>query len=653
MTKNIKKLYAGIILGLALTMPLSSLSVNAQDNINAGSNTSYENTSNDISYSIGTETDSNADSSGYILNIGSISKMYVTAAVMQLVDQGKVELDAPVTDYISDFKLADERYKDITVRMLMNHTSGLMGTRCDGIFRFDEKSEEYHDTFLKNLQSENLKANPGEFNCYCNDGFTLLEIIVERVSGMSFTEYMEEYICKPLSLENTGSIWDTDMDRQAPIYVNGNVQLGHEYVSAIGAGGVISNAEEVSAFGSAFFTGNDVLLSEESKKKMAENNKAGASAENFGLGWDEVEKEDYKKAGVTVVSKGGDTDYQHASLVVAPDEQISVAVLSSGGGSGINEKMALALMDEALLEQGISVEHTEEEKPELLSAVPEDYLKYEGLYAGPSLTIGISFPDKQYMRVVSVTGENEFEEQFMYTVDNTFVKMSGDVASGNAIVAQPMEAYSFTEKDGRVYLIDSYGGYSLYKVSEKNVADEVQSAWDERNGVTYYLVSGSASDISYSQNNHMKLRTSEEAPGFVNGYVMQDENHAGYDFIMPGTVSRDMSDLRMEEVDGKEYLCLDDLGWKCISEKNIPVFTDDIKGVDLKSGEASWYRIDNTNNETLKLDIPDNAAVYVYDKYMNIKYSSYMVGYGDSVPLPEYGMIVFVGETGSTVSISR
>jgi hypothetical protein len=89
MTKNIKKLYAGIILGLALTMPLSSLSVNAQDNINAGSNTSYENTSNDISYSIGTETDSNADSSGYILNIGSISKMYVTAAVMQLVEQGK------------------------------------------------------------------------------------------------------------------------------------------------------------------------------------------------------------------------------------------------------------------------------------------------------------------------------------------------------------------------------------------------------------------------------------------------------------------------------------------------------------------------------------------------------------------------------------
>lgn len=628
MKKNIRKIYAGMMMGLAMTMSFGSLSVNAQEN-------------------------NKEASSDYILNIGSVSKMYATAAVMQLVEQGKVNLDDPVTEYIPDFKLADERYKDITVRMLMNHTSGLMGTQYGDSFLFGEKSEKYHDTFLKKLEGEKLKADPGAFNCYCNDGFTLLEIIVERVSGKTFTEYMEENICKPLSMENTGSIWNMDMDRQAPIYINGNVKLEPEYCTLVGAGGVVSNAEEVCTFGSAFFTGNDVLLSEESKKEMAENNKAGGSAENFGLGWDEVEKEDYKKAGVTVVSKGGDTDYQHASLVVAPDEKVSVAVLSSGGGSGINEKMALALMDEALEEQGISVEHPEKEKPELLREIPEDILKYEGLYANTSMTFRISFPDKQYMRVVSVSSDEELEQQFMYTADNTFVKMSGDVASGNAIVAQPVEAYSFDEKDGHTIMIDSYGGYSVYKVSEKNVADEVQSAWDERSGVTYYFVSGSASDVNYSQNNHIKLKTSEEAPGFVNGYVMQDENHAGVDFVMPGSISRDMSELRMEEVDGKEFLCLDDLGWKCISEKNIPSFTNDLKSVDLKSGEASWFRIDGAKNETLKLDIPDNASVYVYDKYMNIKYSSKMVGYGDSVPLPEYGMIVFVGETGSTVSIGR
>ena len=637
---NIKKKFAGIMMGLALTMPLSLTIPLSGNVVNAASSAA-----------------SGTDSSDYILNIGSVSKMYVTAAVMQLVDQGKIDLDAPVTDYINDFKLADERYKDITVRMLMNHTSGLMGTQYGGIFLLGEKSEKYHDTFLKNISGEHLKADPGTFNCYCNDGFTLLEIIVERVSDKTFTEYMEENICTPLSVSNTGSVWDMDMDRQAPIYINRNVKLEPEYISAIGAGGVVSNAEEVAAFGAAFFTGNDVLLSEEAKKEMSKNNKTGVSTENFGLGWDEVEKEDYKKAGVTVLSKGGDTDFQHASLVVAPDEEISVAVLSSGGGSGINEKMALAIMDEALSEQGISVEHSEEEKPELIGEVPEEICKYEGLYASASMTISISFPDKQYMRAVSVTGEQEFEEQFMYTKDNTFVKMSGDVASGNAIVAQPVEAYSFEEKNGQVYLMDSHGSYSLYKVPEKNRAAEVlssvQSAWDERSGVTYYIVSGSASDVNYTQNNHITLRTSEEAHGFVNGYVMQDENHANIDIVMPGTISRDLSDLRMEEIDGKEYLCLDDYGWKCISEKNIPVFTDDVKSVELKSGEASWFRIDGVQNETIKLDIPENASVYVYDKYMNIKYSSLMTGYGDSVPLPEYGMIVFIGEDGSTINIGR
>ena len=64
----------------------------------------------------------------YVYCVGSVSKIYSTAAVMQLADKGKVALDTPVTDYISEFRMDDPRYKDITVRMLMDHTSGLMGS---------------------------------------------------------------------------------------------------------------------------------------------------------------------------------------------------------------------------------------------------------------------------------------------------------------------------------------------------------------------------------------------------------------------------------------------------------------------------------------------------------------------------------------------
>ena len=89
-----------------------------------------------------------------LLNVGSVSKVYTVTAVMQLVDQGKVNLDAPVTDYITDFKLADERYQKITVRMLMNHTSGLMGSVYGEIFHLGDGNSEYHDAFLGILQKE-------------------------------------------------------------------------------------------------------------------------------------------------------------------------------------------------------------------------------------------------------------------------------------------------------------------------------------------------------------------------------------------------------------------------------------------------------------------------------------------------------------------
>ncbi|MCR5251397.1 MAG: beta-lactamase family protein [Lachnospiraceae bacterium] len=634
MTKNMKKIYAGILTGLALTFPLGALLANAEEPAGESSG-----------------SDSHAASDESVLNIASVSKMYVTAAVMQLADRGKVVLDAPVTDYIPDFKMADERYKDITVRMLLNHSSGLMGSTYEGAFLFEEKSTDYHDSFLQKLKRQHLKADPGAFNCYCNDGFTLLEILVERVSGSSFTEYVKENISSPLSLDHTGTLWDTDPDRLIPVYLNGNVKLAPAFPQLIATGGIMADAEDVCRFGTAFFTGNDILLSEEAKREMAENNNADGSQPAFGLGWDDVEKEDYEKAGVKVLSKGGDA-MQHANLLVAPDQKISVAVLSSGGSSTNCEEICLDLLDVALSEQGIDIVHPEKEKPEL-GPVPDEFVRYEGLYANTEKTMRISFPDKRYMLVRSVTSENEFEAQYMYASDGTFVEVSGDVSSGKAIPVQPLNAYLFEEKNGQTYLSHPEMGGMLIKTEGKQVDESVQKAWERRNGAYYYLVNASASDTSYTDNNRMKMCTSTEAPGMVNGYVMLDEDHAAYDKLIPGTASRDISDLRMERVNGKEYACLDDLGFKLISEKDIPVFADDVTAVALTSGEACWYRIDGAKDVTLRLDIPENAAVYVYDKYMTVKYASFMRGYGTGVPLPEYGMIVFIGESGSTVSIGR
>ncbi|MCR5337892.1 MAG: beta-lactamase family protein, partial [Lachnospiraceae bacterium] len=596
--KKIVKICSALVLGSVITCSVSGVLHNGKETVTCKAE---ENERTVETEDAGVSKESENTQENY-LNIGSVSKVYPVTAVMQLHEKGLVDLDKPVTEYIPDFKMADERYKDITVRMLMNHTSGLMGSNYGGSFLLDETDSDYHDGFLEHLSSQSLKADPGAFNCYCNDGFTLLEILTERVSGKTFTQYLEENICKPLSLDHTKTLWNVDMEKHEPVYIRDNLKIANECPQLIGAGGIMADAADVSAFGSAFFTGNNVLISELSKKEMATNNRAGESRENFGLGWDSVGKKDYEDAGVTVLSKGGDTMFQHGSLVVAPDEKISVAVLSGGGDSGLDESIALKLMDIALADQGISVAHPEEEKPQLVDRVPEEYLSYAGVYADMQKTIRISFPDECYMLVTSLTSDPEFEEQYMAAKDGSFVKMDGDVASGKAILSQPLQSLTFEEHDGQVYLAEPNMGLIMYQISDTDVDEKTQSAWDERSGSRYYCVSGLASDIFYLIENHsLTLQTNEAAKGFVNGYVMQDENHAGYETILPGTASRDLSNLSMETIDGKEYLNMDEIGYRYISEKSIPTWTEDIKNVELTTGEASWYKLEDVKDVTLCL----------------------------------------------------
>ena len=123
-----------------------------------------------------------------------MSKTYTAAAVLKLVDEGKVELDAPVTAYLPDFTMADGRYTDITVRMLLNHSSGLPGSTIANGFLLNDPDTLAADTLLEELSGQTLKAEPGAFSVYCNDGFTLAELVVEAVSGMDFDDYMRQAI---------------------------------------------------------------------------------------------------------------------------------------------------------------------------------------------------------------------------------------------------------------------------------------------------------------------------------------------------------------------------------------------------------------------------------------------------------------------------
>lgn len=130
------------------------------------------------------------------MRLASGSKPFTAFAVLQLVDEGKVELDEPAVNYIPELTLNDTRWNQVTVRQLLSHTSGLPNpiivgpadTLKHGVSRF-------HDW---NLQSE-----PGEKYAYSNANYWILAYLVEQVSGMTFADYLKQKVFSPLGMEDS------------------------------------------------------------------------------------------------------------------------------------------------------------------------------------------------------------------------------------------------------------------------------------------------------------------------------------------------------------------------------------------------------------------------------------------------------------------
>ncbi len=300
---------------LALMLTLSAV-------MNSASAAQTEDVSSDTA-----STQTTTDERVYCL--ASVSKVYVTAAVMQLVDQGLVDLDAPVTEYIPDFTMADPRYTEITVRMLMNHTSGIMGTTLLNEGLYEDYDVDLHEVLLNNLATQCLKADPGAYAAYCNDGFGLLQLIVENVSGMSYTDYITNELAGSIGLSHTGTPSNAyEIGNPIDVYVN-NLPYDYEYCTDVGSGGIVATASDVAMFGSSFFTGNDSLISQElvDEMELCWTDSDNEYLDGCGLGWDYVEMLQYEQAGVQIVGKGGDVLTMHSQLMVAPENEISVHIL--------------------------------------------------------------------------------------------------------------------------------------------------------------------------------------------------------------------------------------------------------------------------------------------------------------------------------------
>ncbi|KON90318.1 hypothetical protein AF332_14910 [Sporosarcina globispora] len=194
----------------------------------------------------GNDSEGNPITADTKMYIGSVSKSFTSLAVMQLVEQGKIQLQKPVKSYLPNFVTEDERSDKITVTQLLNQSSGLSDKS------FPEMSLSQPNSLMeemKRLSGAHLTADPGTQWNYHNPNYHILAQLVEQVSGQPFNQYIKNHILTPLNMSSTISMTFAGNESE--------VERGYTYAYGmpiarkalphfvIGSGGMISTANDM------------------------------------------------------------------------------------------------------------------------------------------------------------------------------------------------------------------------------------------------------------------------------------------------------------------------------------------------------------------------------------------------------------------------
>ncbi|MWC29826.1 serine hydrolase domain-containing protein [Paenibacillus sp. MMS18-CY102] len=596
--------------------------------------------------------------------IGSTSKVFTAAAVMKLVDAGKINLDHPVVEYIPDFTMKDDRYKQITPRMLLNHSAGFYGSSLSNAFLFSDNDSYAHDTLLQQLSEQKLKADPGAYSVYCNDCFTLSEIMVEKVSGIGFTSFIHQYFSKPLGMPNTKTPQDhLDQSAMAALYFPGfRDQLPNETTNVIGTGGIYSTAEDLARF-SQIFTGHETgILSADSVKAMSQPEyKKGFWPEdadtvfNYGLGWDSVNLFPFSDYGIQALAKGGDTLLYHASLVVLPGENMAAAVLSSGGSSTTNQMLASQILLHALKEKG-AIDGIKAEKSygkPTKADLPTELLNSAGSYGATNQLLTVAIAKSGELSISTPQAPGSPAQKFTYSKDGSFLSEDGNVKV-NIVKAKNDRTYLWVRQYlslpglGQLALSE----YSNEKLEPNDVPEETLAAWKARDGKRYYVINEKYTSVALLLLGAMKVQLFKEAPGYIIDQKITGPNTALADHQVPVMGSRDISPLNFYEQDGTEYLRYGTS--LLVSEDALkPLYAGKHSSTTISAnGYAKWYTIpDNAAGKTIKVSPSSKGSYAVYDE------NGTCVGLGtinsaNPTVLPKNGTVMFAGEAGTKLQIT-
>ena len=495
-----------------------------------------------------------------LYNVGSVSKIYVTAAVMKLVQEGRISLDEPVRRYLPDWRMADERCGEITVRMLLNHSSGIPGTNLHDHLDLEEEEELYTGKYRNTpayWQTVKLRARPGSFSSYGNDGFDLVAEVVEAVTGKPYIRWLREQITGPAGAFSAG-VGRRLAEGHVKVACRGDEP---EYYNCFGAGAIHTTVPECAMFGSLFIDSRGVIgqayLDETRRPQGATFLQGAYDAADYCLGWDSLYNRNRIPLGEGAVIKSGGTEQFTSYLLVGPARGLSLAISATNDGDAPWLEVLEDIGGEALkfIEKNGEggVENQSSQTPEPGSSGKQSSQKPESDSIEKQSTLGLE----------PSSGENQSSQ----------TSEPGNIEKQSVQASEPTgtQKSTFLEISGK-YSGLAYGSTSVYcfSVQEETLYTETLQkggAWQREEGLSGFQWDGKA----FVKGEHDRI-TAEEYDGkvyYIRWGVAFCQKNAGYP--SPGALWPNLAGVCFTAEGGEDVfgrICLES-----INEENVLIFT--------------------------------------------------------------------------------
>lgn len=270
-----------------------------------------------------------------LFHMASVTKTFVATAIMQLVEQGKIDLNKPLVTYLPYFRMDDGRYRTITIREMLSHTSGIPDTQD---YHWDKP--EYDDgaleRFVRSLANEKLVFAPDAKFGYSNTAYEVLGDVIAKVSGESFEDYVQHHILTPLGMKDSTLLVraaNPQLLTSPHVINNGAVVVSKifPYNRAHAPSSTLySNIDDMSRWAIANLNHGELdgkrILKQETAELMWKPVVSASPKAKEGISWFLMEDEGHH----FIMHSGGDVGFE-SLLVLDPEDSIAVVAMTNFG----------------------------------------------------------------------------------------------------------------------------------------------------------------------------------------------------------------------------------------------------------------------------------------------------------------------------------